>query len=699
MSDSHMMQLIERQTAPSSSSSSKAFAVPPDQNWDGNDGSWSTFIIQVGSPPQYFRVLPSINGQETWIPVPIDCQQGPSWCGNARGVEPFKSPSTATTLSTLDVGSTCSANKSPSCVGCNSIDGRCTIGFCAGRYCCGSDPGACNSAGCNGVSAVCTAAYIGCACTGDDYDVQSNELKSPGAANPAAANGFQFNQSSTWSLYGNYTLQGVSQLPVSASGLYGADLVTVGPSANAALIPGLASTVAGITTEPYYLGLLGLQPSSSSRFNTSSPSLMSLLKSQKLIPSLSFGYTAGASYHSQGVLGSLTLGGYDQSKFVKNDVTFNINQGNAKALRAGIRSVDASNTLIGNTNLLSDNITATIDSDLPYLYLPTAMCKKFETAFGLSWDAARQLYLVNDTIHGSLRSLNPSISFSLGPSATQMTNVTLPYLAFDLQVTQPIAENGTNYFPLRCTSNSSQYVLGRAFLQETYLVVDYETSNFSISQAQFTNQSEIVTINHSSGNSTTGDNPAGSGGPALSNGAIAGIAIGASVAVVLVLSLLVILIRRSRRQSQDHSRGPPSISGPIPFDSTKDSWPNSPTSSGDHNTQPPMSALSNTETPFQRFEERLERLERANTTHLPPYSNTWDGGHGLRSEVSGENVSTQLRSTAGSNAHDKPKQELAGSPAARELQDAHLSGRLPPKPVKHVFELAGDDSRRTGRRR
>ncbi|KAL8948338.1 MAG: hypothetical protein Q9222_005467 [Ikaeria aurantiellina] len=542
MSDSHMMQLIERQTAPSTSS--KAFVVVPDQNWDGNDGSWSTFIIQ------------------------------------------------------------------------------------------------------------------------------SNESKSPGAANPAAANGFQFNQSSTWSLYGNHTLQGSSQLPVSGSGLYGADLVTVGPSSNAALAPGLATTVAGITTEPYYLGRLGLQPSSSSRFND-----------------------------SQGVLGSLTLGGYDQSRFVQNDVTFNIDQGNAKALRAGIRSIVASGTLVGNVNLLSENVTAIIDSDLPYLYLPNAACKKFETAFGLSWDADRQLYLLNDTIHGTLRTANPSISFNLGPSATQTTNVTLPYLAFDLQVTQPIAENGTNYFPLRCTSNSSQYVLGRAFLQETYLLVDYETSNFSISQAQFSNQSEIVTIDHSSSNPTSGDESAGSGGAAFSTGAIAGIAIGASVAVVLLLSLLVVLFRRSRRQCHDHPKGPPSISGPIPFDSTKDSWPNSPTSSGDHNTQPPMSALSNNETPFQRFEERLERLERANTTHLPPYSNTWEGGPELRSEVSGENIPTQLRFAAANNARDRPKQELAGSPAARELQDAHLSGRLQPKPVKHVFELAADDSRRTSRRR
>ena len=59
-----------------------------------------------------------------------------------------------------------------------------------------------------------------------------------------------------------------------------------------------------------------------------------------------------------------------------------------------------------------------------------------------------QLYLVNDTIHGRLREDNPTLSFTLGRSAAQTVNIKLPYQAFDLQVTQPIAENRTHYFPL-----------------------------------------------------------------------------------------------------------------------------------------------------------------------------------------------------------------------------------------------------------
>ena len=44
---------------------SQALSLPPSQIWDGNDGAWSTFIIRIGTPAQYFRVLPSTNSEET----------------------------------------------------------------------------------------------------------------------------------------------------------------------------------------------------------------------------------------------------------------------------------------------------------------------------------------------------------------------------------------------------------------------------------------------------------------------------------------------------------------------------------------------------------------------------------------------------------------------------------------------------------
>ena len=292
----YVSQLDARQSNPSSI---QAFSLSPSQNWDGNDGAWSTFVIRVGTPSQYFRVVPSISSPSTYLPLPLNCSQGVSACGNARGVEPFKSPSTAvsTNVSTLDPGLTCSANRGPSCENCYSINGKCTTGICAGQFCCGGDSGACNSANCNGVSGICTQAYIGCPCIGDDYDVSSSTPKDPGAASPAAALGFWEGLSSTWNTVSNTTLRtSDNPLAIPGNGSFGMDTVGLGPTPEVGLSASQKTIVAGVPIGSFYLGSLGLQPSNSSRFNHSSPSLLTTLKNDGLIPSTSYGYTAGALY-------------------------------------------------------------------------------------------------------------------------------------------------------------------------------------------------------------------------------------------------------------------------------------------------------------------------------------------------------------------------------------------------------------------
>ncbi|KAL9585304.1 MAG: hypothetical protein Q9212_001598 [Teloschistes hypoglaucus] len=483
-------------------------------------------------------------------------------------------------------------------------------------------------------------------------------------------------------------------LTPTGNAFYGMDVVAAGPNPAVALAPGKGSIVAGLAAQPYYLGLLGLRPSNSSRFNDSSPSFLTQLRSRNLIPSLSFGFVTDVEKGAQGVHGSLTLGGYDQSRFISNNVTFQISDNGPSALRASILSISASQTLRGDVNLLSKNITALVTSDLPYLALPETVCKHFETAFGLSWDNSRELYLVNDTVHGQLRTMNPSIVFSLGQSTAQSVNITVPYQAFDLQVTQPIAENGTNYFPLRRSSNATQYTLGRAFLQEAYLRVDYDQSSFYLSQAQFNNQSDIVTVDHASGGPAPNAPTARTAGAHLSHGAIAGIAIGSSAALVLFFSLVFFLLRKSRRRRQAETIDPADISGPFPCDPDKDLGPHSPSVSAEDSSASQMATVSNSESPLQRFEERLERLERANTTQLPQY-----GDHGFPGEVSGEDVTTRMSPTLGEKTSERPKQELAGSPAAKELQEARFSSQAQPKAARHVFELAGDNSRRVKSKR
>lgn len=532
---------------------SQAFSLQPSRVWDGNDGAWSTFVIRVGSPPQYFRIVPSTLGAETWVPIPDKCDNGISWCGNARGVEPFNSGTSGPAsgspsgvkLGSLDAGNSCTANRSPNCVNCVSVNGRCTNGPCAGRTCCGDPPGQCNSGGCNGVSGICTGEYIGCPCPGPDFDIGTGGTQvspSVGASGPLLAQGFGSNASSSWDSKGSHEVGLEKFLNTSANGQYGLDTVGIGAFANSGLTVE-SSVVAGVPTLPFYLGKLGLKPSNNTGPDKDTPSLMAKLMSQKMLPSLSYGYTAGALYKQKPPLGSLTFGGFDATRFIPNDMTFYIDDTNNLFLP--IQSISAVQTLQSNSSLYSQNFTAIIDTTTPHTWLPLEACKAFEKAFGLKWDESNDLYLVNDTSHQRLLNQNPQVTFTLGPSPDRTINITLPYAAFDLQASQPFFEDGTNYFPIRRATNANQYTLGRAFFQEAYLLVDYETKNFSISQAAYPvpPESQIITINHHGlpAGPPTDPDPAT---PPLSSSTIAGITVGGAVGLIALAVLAYFIIRR-----------------------------------------------------------------------------------------------------------------------------------------------------------
>lgn len=75
---------------------SMSFPVPlilePSGVWAGADGNWSTWSLQVGTPPQQFNVLPSTSHGEVWIPVTEGCSWLPSTidCGKLRGIGSFQ---------------------------------------------------------------------------------------------------------------------------------------------------------------------------------------------------------------------------------------------------------------------------------------------------------------------------------------------------------------------------------------------------------------------------------------------------------------------------------------------------------------------------------------------------------------------------------------------------------------------------------
>jgi hypothetical protein len=238
------------------------------------------------------------------------------------------------------------------------------------------------------------------------------------------------------------------------------------------------------------------------------------------------------------VLGSLTLGGYDQSRFEPNNVTFPFDPDDDRSVSVNIQSIVAKDSFSGSSDLLDlDQPTyVQIDYTVPHLWLPTPTCDRIASAFMLQYDRKTDLYLVNDTVHGELQKRNPTITIGLGATAdpTQRVNIVFPYSAFDLQASYPIYNNATNYFPIRRAYNESMYTLGRAFLQEAYLKVDYERENFSVYQALFPATNEERHVVPITAPNSEPSNPAIQSRHKLERGAITGVVIGIVALLALV---------------------------------------------------------------------------------------------------------------------------------------------------------------------
>lgn len=377
----------------------------------------------------------------------------------------------------------------------------------------------------------------------------------------------------------NITSNGIFNLAIetnlnySTTALYGTDTIALSyPSSS---LPSLTHQVlGGVASNNFFLGVFGLNPATSnfSSFNDPVPSYMSNLRTQNLIPSLSYAYTAGAPYRSNGVLGSLTLGGYDASLTTANSTTFAFAPDVSRDLVVNIHAI-SSDTQAAPLNAPPTSWPAFIDSTVPFLYLPPSACSAFESAFSLAdaYDAATNMYLVNDTLHQHLLDMSPNITFTLSNSSSNfapsnLVNITLPYAAFDLLASAPLVKNSTRYFPLRKAQDNTQTTLGRAFLQEAYLIADYERSSFSISQrlwSDASSKSDIRTISPptapGNGSSNTNATSTTQKGQTTAHwklplAAIVALAVGGTILLTL-LAGGTILFRQRKRLSQQ--RGAP----------------------------------------------------------------------------------------------------------------------------------------------
>lgn len=203
-----------------------------------------------------------------------------------------------------------------------------------------------------------------------------------------------------------------------------------------------------------------------------------------------------------------------------------------------------------------------IDSSTPFLWLPEDTCDLIATNLDLTYNETLRLYTYGDnsTKYEILRDSDISLTFTLSdlPNSQDTVDITLPFSAFDSKLSFPYpdlkiksGDAPIRYFPLRKTKDPQEYAIGRTFLQEAYLTVDYERRNFSISQAKFPSdpnmKADFLEITRPPDSRYPG--PQYSDDDALSIGAKVGIGVGTSLGVVAISIAVLFWIRKRKRKS------------------------------------------------------------------------------------------------------------------------------------------------------
>lgn len=370
----------------------------------------------------------------------------------------------------------------------------------------------------------------------------------------ANSRGFLFltNQSLTWSPNSIYQTGLEANLGMDSSGFAGYDVATLGWQGSTT-VKNDHSIIWNLADSNYWTGIFGLnpRPTNFSTFSNPQTGFMQSIFDQNVIPSLTYGYTAGNQYRLNEVFGSLTLGGYDANRFIPNNVSFDFYQDISRDLLVYLHSITTDKTSPSNL-LPGGSISIFIDSTVAEIWLPESSCSAFEQAFGIEYDDNFGRYIITSDQRRRLLNEGAQVTFTIGPSERggETVDITLPYQAFDLQVSFPIVMNPNTsyYFPLQRAANDTQYTLGRTFLQEAYLIADYEHQNFSVSACDWdegkVQAQKIVSI--ISPNATRADSGDQSD---FSTAEIAGIGVGIG-GVIAILSFALFMLRRRRNQEK-----------------------------------------------------------------------------------------------------------------------------------------------------
>ncbi|KAK3318656.1 aspartic peptidase domain-containing protein [Apodospora peruviana] len=402
---------------------------------------------------------------------------------------------------------------------------------------------------------------------------------------------FEIGASETWRSLGPWQL-GMNYTGMGGNGNYGLETVAFVNTVTRFTSSVDGALVATLNDTNYYQGYVGVGVTQG-KFGTNitNPFISQLAETYGVIPSHSYGYTAGAYYRntgkSNGTFASLTLGGYDTLRLVPHDTQFYLDPVSRlpklllRGVTAKVPSLDKAPSNWTSTSQalvnMGDSITALIDSSTPYLWLPTEVCDRFATALNLTWKEDLGVYTFSSYAQYIRFQTDESLSFTFSVSSYEkvddfgqpldlpgVVNITLPAAAFAQVLRYPFknviqwGEQNIPYFPLKRSSkevNDNQYIIGRAFMQEAYIITNYDSGIFSLHQALFpedsANNYTLQTIQRPPDSPYPDFKQDTSGGGGLSAGKTAGIVLSAFASGSVIGFVLWCLCRRRKRSKKD----------------------------------------------------------------------------------------------------------------------------------------------------
>ena len=326
--------------------------------------------------------------------------------------------------------------------------------------------------------------------------------------------------------------------------------------------------------------------------------LTGFLKQNGSIPSSSWGLHIGSVM--QGQSGSLTLGGYDQSRALGPLASFDLGGGTGAnpivtLIDVGI-GVQTGGSPFNSSSIQglgrfegNQSAAITLNPSLPYMFLPQATCDAITQYLPVTYQSSSGLYTwnTNDPQYLRIVSSPAYLQFTFQESASRNISIKVPFALLNLTLGTPILNQPTPYFPCKpYYTPDGNYYLGRAFLQAAFLGVTWDQGKFFLAQAPGPNSgpSQITTIqtsditiqsnsidtytaswidkwtpiplpsSPSSSNSTNGtvETPSSTKATGISSGAKTGIGIGIAAAAVILLGLLTACFVARRKRRRQH---------------------------------------------------------------------------------------------------------------------------------------------------